>query len=107
MIAETCDDVLVMYAGKVAETAPVLELFNNPKHPYTKGLLESIPRLEIKRKSQLSIIKGMVPGLDELPKGCRFENRCPDVMEICRTKHPPVTEVGENHSVSCYLFLSN
>ncbi len=104
VIAEVCDDVVVMYAGKVAETASALELFKNPKHPYTKGLLSSIPRLESERKSRLSIIKGMVPGLDEMPKGCRFEKRCPYVMDICRTVPPPVTEVGENHFVSCYLY---
>ncbi len=106
VIAEVCHDVVVMYAGKVAETATTLELFKNPKHPYTKGLLTSIPRLESKRKSRLNIIKGMVPGLDELPKGCRFENRCPDVMDICRIKPPPITEAGKDHFVSCYLFNS-
>lgn len=104
VIAEVCDDVVVMYAGKVAETATTMELFRNPGHPYTKGLLDSIPRLEIKRKSQLNIIKGMVPGLDDLPKGCRFENRCPMAMDICRTEPPALTEIGEKHFVSCYLF---
>ncbi len=104
VIAEVCDDVVVMYAGKVAETATVLELFKNPRHPYTKGLLSSIPRLQSKRKSRLSIIKGMVPGLDEMPKGCRFENRCPDVMDICGTEPPPAIEVGEDHFASCYLY---
>jgi oligopeptide/dipeptide ABC transporter ATP-binding protein len=93
-----------MYAGKVVETSTVMELFKNPKHPYTKGLLASIPRLESKRKSRLSVIPGMVPGLDELSKGCRFENRCPHAMDICRTEHPPLTELYENHFVSCYLY---
>jgi oligopeptide/dipeptide ABC transporter ATP-binding protein len=77
VIAEICDDVVVMYAGKVAEKATVFELFKNPQHPYTQGLLASIPRLETERKSRLSIIKGMVPALDEMPRGCRFQNRCP------------------------------
>jgi oligopeptide/dipeptide ABC transporter ATP-binding protein len=104
VIAEVCDDVVVMYAGKVAETATAVELFKDPKHPYTRGLLDSIPRLETKRKSQLNIIKGVVPGLDDLPEGCRFENRCPAVMDICRIQHPPIIKVGENHFVSCYLF---
>jgi len=104
VIAEICDDVVVMYAGKVAETAPVNALFKEPKHPYTKGLLASIPRLESPRKKKLNIIKGMVPSLQELPKGCRFENRCPEVMEICKTKPPPLKEVGPNHFVSCYLY---
>ena len=104
VIAEMCDDVLVMYAGKIAETAPVEELFKNPKHPYTQGLLESIPRLETPRKSRLNIIEGMVPSLFELPQGCRFQNRCPRVMEICETAPPPLTCVDENHFASCYLY---
>ncbi len=104
VIAEICDEVVVMYAGKVVETASTLELFENPKHPYTNGLLSSIPRLETKRKSQLRIIKGMVPGLDELPRGCRFENRCPEVMDICKEKSPPAVSVGKNHFASCHLF---
>ena len=104
VIAEMCDDVLVMYAGKIAETAPVEELFKNPKHPYTQGLLESIPRLETPRKSRLNIIEGMVPSLFELPRGCRFQNRCPRAMEICETAPPPLTCVDENHFASCYLY---
>lgn len=104
VIAEVCDDVLVMYAGKVAETAPVVELFKNPKHPYTQGLLASIPRLETPRKIQLSIIKGMVPSLYELPEGCRFQNRCPHAMGICETEPPPLKQAGKNHFASCYLY---
>ena len=104
VIAEICDDVVVMYAGRVAEKADVHELFKNPQHPYTKGLMASIPRLETERKSQLSVIKGMVPALDEMPQGCRFQNRCPDVMDICRSDPPPVVETDKDHFVSCYLF---
>ena len=104
VIAEICDDVVVMYAGKIAETATALELFRNSKHPYTKGLLDSIPRLDSKRKSRLRIIEGTVPGLDEMPNGCRFENRCPEAMEICRATPPPITQVGDTHSVFCYLY---
>jgi peptide/nickel transport system ATP-binding protein len=77
VIAETCDDVVVMYAGKVAEKGTVFDLFDRPKHPYTQGLLASIPTLETVPKSKLSIIEGMVPGLLDLPEGCRFQNRCP------------------------------
>jgi oligopeptide/dipeptide ABC transporter ATP-binding protein len=105
VIAEICNDVVVMYAGKVVENAPVLELFESPKHPYTKGLLSSIPKLETKRKSRLSIIEGMVPSLDEFPKGCRFNNRCPYVMDVCKTESPPMVDIDENHSASCYLLL--
>jgi len=104
VIAEICDDVMVMYAGKVAEKASVMELFKNPKHPYTKGLLSSIPRLENERKVRLNIIKGMVPSLYELPKGCRFQNRCPHAMPRCQIKPPPLKLVGEDHFVSCYLY---
>jgi oligopeptide/dipeptide ABC transporter ATP-binding protein len=104
VIAETCDDVVVMYAGKVAETASVMELFKHPKHPYTQGLLESIPRLELPRKTQLNIIKGIVPSLYELPSGCRFRNRCPHVMTVCKTEPPPLISVGENHFAACYLY---
>jgi len=103
VIAETCDDVVVMYAGKVVEHAPILELFESPKHPYTKGLLASIPKLETKRKSRLPIIEGRVPSLDEFPKGCRFSNRCPYVMNICETESPPMIDIDGNHSASCYL----
>lgn len=104
VIAETCDDVVVMYAGKVAETAAAVELFNHPKHPYTQGLLNSIPRLETLRKTKLNIIKGVVPSLYELPSGCRFRNRCPYAMDICETKPPSLISVGENHFASCYLY---
>jgi oligopeptide/dipeptide ABC transporter ATP-binding protein len=103
VIAEICDDVLVMYAGTVAEKAPVVDLFKNPKHPYTKGLLSSIPRLEGKRKTKLNVIRGMVPSLYELPAGCRFQNRCPYAMQGCEIESPPLKSVGENHFASCFL----
>ena len=104
VIAEVCDDVVVMYAGKIAEKATVTELFYKPQHPYTKGLLASIPRLDSKRKTKLNIIEGMVPSLYELPKGCRFQNRCPEVMERCRMDPPELKEVEEGHWVGCYLY---
>lgn len=104
VIAEICDDVLVMYAGKVAEIAPAEALFENPKHPYTQGLLESIPKLEYQRKTELKIINGMVPSYFELPSGCRFRNRCPHTMAICETVHPPLSVIAEDHSTSCYLY---
>ncbi|MDP5070141.1 MAG: ABC transporter ATP-binding protein [Congregibacter sp.] len=102
VIAETCDEVVVMYAGKVAERGTVFDVFDRPSHPYTQGLLRSIPTLETKPKSRLNIIEGMVPGLRDLPKGCRFENRCPKATDICRTA-PPAEELIEGmHRVSCY-----
>ena len=102
VIAEVCDDAVVMYAGKIAESAPIEELFNNPTHPYTLGLLSSIPRLENKRKVKLKTIDGMVPSLYELPTGCRFQNRCSFVMDMCREKSPVLSRVAEDHYVSCY-----
>jgi len=105
VIAEMCDEVLVMYAGIAAEFGEVIELFKTPKHPYTMGLLSSIPRLDSKRKTQLSIIKGMVPSLYELPEGCRFINRCAYAMAVCEKKPPELRAVGgDNHVASCYLY---
>ncbi|MGB5159016.1 ABC transporter ATP-binding protein [Desulfobacterium sp. N47] len=105
VIAETSHRVLVMYAGKVAETAPVENLFRKPMHPYTKGLLLSIPRLEGKRKTRLHVIQGTVPALNELPQGCRFRNRCPEAMAVCGTVSPPAVCIEDEHFVSCYLYV--
>ncbi len=102
VIAEICDDVVVMYAGKVVESAPVTELFKNPVHPYTRGLLSSIPRLETKRKTRLDVIEGMVPSLYDLPDGCRFRNRCPKAREICTTL-PRLEKIEENHFSACHF----
>jgi len=107
VIAEICDDVLVMYAGTVAERASAVELFKNPRHPYTMGLLSSIPRLEGIRKTHLNTIRGMVPSLYDLPDGCRFQNRCPYVMPGCQIEPPALRVVGdEDHVASCYLYLN-
>ena len=101
VISETCDDVVVMYAGTIVEAAPSTQLFRNPRHPYTIGLLESIPRLSAPGKQALKTIKGMVPDLKDLPSGCRFQNRCPYATEICA--QPPVIETVEtNHEVACF-----
>ncbi|MEE2776932.1 MAG: ABC transporter ATP-binding protein [Acidobacteriota bacterium] len=101
VIAQTCDEVVVMYAGRVAEQGPVEEIFANPRHPYTHGLLQSIPRLENERKTRLETIEGMVPGLDEMPAGCRFENRCPFREDRCIEEVPPLEPVSETQQVSC------
>lgn len=103
VIADICDDVVVMYAGTVVESAPVNELFQNPRHPYTRGLLESIPRLETPRKILLPIIHGMVPALNDLPPGCRFQNRCSMAIPICKSSPPALTSVGNQHEARCYL----
>jgi oligopeptide/dipeptide ABC transporter ATP-binding protein len=106
VIAEVCREVLVMYAGWIVESAPVETLFANARHPYTQGLLSSIPRLENPPKTELPIIRGTVPGLTEMPEGCRFRNRCAYAMDICRNQVPAAGSVGENHWVRCFLYES-
>ncbi len=101
VVAEMCDDVLVMYGGRVAEYAPVEEIFRNPKHPYTQGLLRAIPRLDAERKSRLATIPGQVPGLADMPAGCRFQNRCPLAAPECK-KQPPLESVSPGHTVACW-----
>jgi oligopeptide/dipeptide ABC transporter ATP-binding protein len=101
VVAEVCDDVVVMYAGRVAEKAPAKQIFKNPRHPYTKGLLSSIPPLHGKRKTKLQTIDGMVPSLSEMPTGCRFMNRCSVSSDSC-TQQPKETEVGANHVAACF-----
>ncbi|MDO9318660.1 MAG: ABC transporter ATP-binding protein [Gammaproteobacteria bacterium] len=102
VIAETCSSVVVMYAGKVAEKGSVYDVFDHPTHPYTRGLLESIPRLDSVPKSHLSIIPGMVPGLLDLPAGCRFENRCRFRKDSCTRAVPSIETVNSGHEVSCF-----
>ncbi|MBP45919.1 MAG: peptide ABC transporter ATP-binding protein [Deltaproteobacteria bacterium] len=101
VIAETCDQVVVMYAGKIAEKGSVFDLFDELKHPYTRGLLASIPTLDTVPKSQLSVIEGMVPGLMDLPSGCRFKNRCPYRHDQCEQELPDMENVSADHDVSC------
>jgi peptide/nickel transport system ATP-binding protein len=103
VIADISDDVVVMYAGTIVESGPVKELFLNPRHPYTRGLMESIPRLETPRKMILPVISGMVPALDALPTGCRFQNRCPISIPVCESASPALTSVGDQHEARCYL----
>jgi peptide/nickel transport system ATP-binding protein len=101
VIAQVCDEVVVMYAGQVAEKGSVEAIFRRPMHPYTRGLLASIPRLTTKRKSRLPTIEGSVPGLSEMPAGCRYQNRCPFAEPRCGAARPPLEPVAEGHSVSC------
>ncbi len=105
VVADTAARVAVMYAGRVVEEAPVMELFANPKHPYTQGLLNSIPRIEkAERRPRLQAIPGMVPDLLELPKGCKFQARCSKVFEPCYGEEPQLKDVAANHRVRCYLY---
>ncbi|MCK5311365.1 MAG: ABC transporter ATP-binding protein [Desulfobacteraceae bacterium] len=110
VIAENCDEAVVMYAGRVAEKACVKELFKNPLHPYTKGLLNSIPSLGDKeggkRKTQLPTIKGQVPSLGDMPQGCRFNPRCPQKIDICEKLIPDIKEHSLNHSIVCHIVNS-
>jgi len=103
VIADMADDVVVMYLGKVVEMAEVHELYHNPKHPYTQGLMNSIPSLASK-KDRLTPIKGVVPDPFDIPAGCGFEPRCPHAMEICKTKVPELKEVAPGHTAACWLY---
>jgi oligopeptide/dipeptide ABC transporter ATP-binding protein len=102
VVAETCDRVVVMYAGRVVETGPTEEVFERPRHYYTIGLLHSSVDLERDRNTPLDAIKGMPPDLIELPPGCYFWPRCPYHIEICQQKTPELEEVGEKHRSACW-----
>ncbi|MCB9254923.1 MAG: ABC transporter ATP-binding protein [Bdellovibrionaceae bacterium] len=101
VIAEMVDEVIVMYAGKIVERAAVGELFARPLHPYSRGLLASIPSMQ-KRGERLNTIPGQVPPLTQLPKGCAFQDRCPLVKPHCREKDPVLESKSEGHWVSCF-----
>ncbi|MBS5546873.1 MAG: ABC transporter ATP-binding protein [Lachnospiraceae bacterium] len=102
VVAETADRVVVMYCGRVVEQAKVLDLFTDPKHPYTRGLLDSIPKLDEDRK-RLYMIKGIVPDPTHLPKGCAFADRCDHCMEKCREHMPALVDQGNGRKVRCFL----
>ncbi|MGH2365135.1 MAG: ABC transporter ATP-binding protein [Chloroflexota bacterium] len=101
VISRVCDRVAVMYAGSIVETGTVRELFKHPKHPYTRGLLESIPRVD-RKMERLASIEGQPPALLDLPPGCRFAPRCSVAMDRCGETMPPRVQVGEDHSASCW-----
>ncbi len=101
VIAEVADEVLVMYAGQIVESAPVADLFADPQHPYTIGLLGSIPRLDVERE-RLATIEGTVPGANRQPVGCRFSPRCPFADRRCRQEPPPLRDIGPGHQVACW-----
>ena len=101
VIAELADDVIVMYAGKIVERAPVAAIFDDPQHPYTVGLLGSIPKLHLSQ-DRLAAIEGVVPNPQALPAGCRFNPRCPFADEKCRSAEPPLAEVRTGHEVACW-----
>ncbi|MGM0420818.1 MAG: ABC transporter ATP-binding protein [Bacillota bacterium] len=102
VVAEFCDKILVMYAGNSAEYASTTDLFKEPLHPYTRGLLKAVPR--IGRIEELEAIKGTVPDLVDPPPGCRFHKRCPHAMDVCSEERPEFLEVAPDHYVACYLY---
>ncbi len=102
VVAEMCQDVVVMYAGRIIEYGTIEDIFYRPKHPYTRGLLDSIPHFETGSKmKELKTIKGLVPSLMNLPEGCRFRDRCPRATEICALTYPEFTTVG-SQKFACY-----
>jgi len=103
VVAQTCNKVMVMYAGNVVESGHVGKIFENPMHPYTKGLMNAIPKLN-EHKDRLEVIKGLVPNLVNPPSGCTFHPRCQHAMEICSKQKPALTEIEENHLAGCYLY---
>lgn len=103
VVAEVCDFVMVMYCGKVVEQASAQGIFENAQHPYTKGLLHSIPRLG-QKVEKLPTIEGSVPSPANLPVGCRFQDRCDKVHDKCRKEEPVLKEVSDNHQAACWLY---
>ena len=104
VIAEMAEEVAVMYTGKIVEQADVVTVFKSPKHPYTQGLLSSIPTLATGKEQRLNVIKGTVPMLYNLPPGCRFAPRCPKVFDKCRQFEPNLKPVELGHTVRCWLY---
>ncbi len=104
VVAEMVDDVVVMYAGEIVESAPVVPLFDDPKHPYTRGLLASIPSVATTKDARLNVIRGSVPNPLFYPKGCRFEPRCPEAMPVCREHHPSLAKLRDGRAVRCFLY---
>ena len=101
IVAKMCDQVMVMYAGRVVERGPVLSIFDNPSHPYTQALLESVPNME-EPVNRLYSIAGQPPALWDLPSGCRFAPRCPHADDRCHAEYPPSFVMGENHTADCW-----
>ncbi len=102
VVAETCARAIVMYCGVIVEAAPTARLFSAPRHPYTVGLLDSIPRIRERKLRELPVIPGRVPDLLHLPQGCRFADRCPRAMDDCRATEPELTGTGDGGMVACY-----
>ncbi|WP_431028777.1 ABC transporter ATP-binding protein [Lysinibacillus sp. LZ02] len=104
VVAEICQSVKVMYLGQIIEEATTEQLFANPLHPYTQGLLKSKPELDGDRHAPLQVIQGTVPPLTNVPKGCSFSTRCPFATDLCRESAPPVIEMADQQRVQCWLY---
>lgn len=104
VVAEVCSRVIVMYLGQVVEEADVISLFNNPLHPYTKGLIKSIPQMDGDRSKDLYVIQGNVPSLENAPKGCGFSTRCPFATDKCRQENPELTTLSDQQKVRCWHY---
>ena len=103
VVAENCDRVIVMYLGQMVEEASVTDIFEHPLHPYTIGLIQSIPQMTTDSEQELFMIKGSLPLLTQIKKGCRFASRCPYATDKCREEEPELQKTGENHSVRCHF----
>ncbi|MFD9630893.1 ABC transporter ATP-binding protein [Streptomyces violascens] len=103
VVADVADKIAVMYAGRIVEQAPVHDIYKRPAHPYTKGLLESIPRLDQKGQ-ELYAIKGLPPNLMHIPQGCAFNPRCPMAQDVCRTDVPPLFDVAARRQSACFFW---
>ena len=104
VVAGMCDNVVVMYAGKIIEKGATGELFDNPQHPYTRGLIQSVPRLDQVQSERLFSIEGQPPNLINLPDACPFHPRCDSAMDICRSKYPPTEKLSPTREVNCWLY---
>ncbi|OME93835.1 MULTISPECIES: ABC transporter ATP-binding protein [Paenibacillus] len=104
VVSEICTGVKVMYLGQIVEEAPTEQLFHTPLHPYTQGLIQSIPKLEGDRDDELHVIEGTVPSLTDIPQGCGFSTRCPYADELCRTSEPPMRMAHTDHRVKCWHY---
>jgi oligopeptide/dipeptide ABC transporter ATP-binding protein len=103
LVKEICDRVAVMYAGRIVETGTTEEVFSNPKHPYTRGLMAAVPSA-VHQRGQLAAIHGNVPELVDPPPSCHFHTRCPYAVDICRNMDPETLAVGATHTVACFAF---
>ena len=107
VIAHMADDVVVMYLGRIVERAAVRDIFHDPRHPYTRGLMNSIPSLVTAKENRLIPIKGVVPDVLEITHGCGFDGRCPHTQEICRKQIPPLVEVDPAHYAACWIYTGD